>query len=334
MTDLGDDVRDANVGLARLDRLIVDAKNSLLVVAHGFLLAACVLRTAACLSAAPRVRCGVMCAGGAETPLPNVRVRAPRKIRGTGARGAAPPAGRGVDRSGRSQGKSEQERELQRLYITGGEYRGRRIATPDIFLRPMMSRVREALFSILVPTGVIRSSAAALDLFSGAGTIGLECVSRGMGHATLVDFSPVCTRTIRENCEKLGATGSTRVIEGSVFDVLRAPERFGLNTPFELVTVTPPYEEVVYSELVEALASSPLVGEDTLIVIEYPVELGCFPPVLCDGKLVGLRNRKYGRTVLALYVSRPSGRIDYPPFSEEFVSLKTGKSRKISKNSR
>ena len=62
-------------------------------------------------------------------------------------------------------------------------------------------------------------------------------------------------------------------------------------------------------------------SEDSLVVVEYPVELGCFPPTLADGRLVGLRNRRYGRTVLAIYVCRPSGRLDVSPFSEEFVSL-------------
>ena len=81
----------------------------------------------------------------------------------------------------------------------------------------------------------------------------------------------------------------------------------------------------------DALATSPLLDEDTLVVIEYPVELGCFPPVLADGRRVGLRNRRYGRTVLALYVNRPSGRLDYAPFTEEFVSLKTGKGAKLAK---
>lgn len=65
-----------------------------------------------------------------------------------------------------------------------------------------------------------------------------------------------------------------------------------------------------------------MVSEDTLIVVEYPVELGIFPPVLGGGCLVGLRNRKYGRTVLAIYVVRPSGKLDYPPFSDEFVAFK------------
>lgn len=260
--------------------------------------------------------------GGA--PLPRVKVRAPRRlkkgepnaIRGGG--GTRRPAG---GKEMRKQGKEAAVRDLQRLYITGGAQRGRRIRTPDIYLRPMMSRVREALYSILYPTGVLRESASHLDLFAGAGTVGLESLSRGVGKATFVDFASTCAKTIRANAASMGLEDRTRVIEARVDAVLNDPARFGLDAPFELVTMTPPYEEVVYAELMEALASSPVLAEDSLVAIEYPVELGCFPPVLASGKLVGLRNRRYGRTVLAIYVCRPSGRLDYPPRSEEFVTL-------------
>ena len=54
---------------------------------------------------------------------------------------------------------------------------------------------------------------------------------------------------------------------------------------------------------------------------QYPVELGVLPPVFGDGRFVGIRNRKYGRTVLGIYVRSPSGKLDLTPHSEEFVSL-------------
>ncbi len=292
--------------------------------------------TAAAVSASSRsvVRCrpAVCCdgsdgGGGAaasSSPLPQHAVKAPRRIR-TGE-GSAPRNGRAGRRGAqrnvvRAQGKASQVRELQRLYITGGTARGRRIVTPEVYLRPMMSRVREALFSVLTMTGVLRASASHLDLFSGAGTVGLEALSRGVGAATFVDFSPVCAQAIRDNAAAVGFGERATVLEARVDAVLLQPDAFGLTRPFDLVTITPPYEEVVYAELVELVANSPLVDEDTLVVFEYPVELGCFPPTLADGRLVGLRNRKYGRTVLGLYVYRPSGRLDLQPFSEEFVSL-------------
>ena len=242
----------------------------------------------------------------------NEKVKAHRK-----GRGVRP----GEKRAVRQQGKATPQRDIQRLYIAGGTHRTRKIRTPDVFLRPMMSRVREALFSMLYPSSCLQESGSALDLFAGAGTVGIEAMSRGMGKATFVDFSPTCAQTIQDNLDSLDLTERGRVVQASCLDVLRRPESFGLTEPFNLVTMTPPYEEVIYAELMDALADSPLLTEDTMLVIEYPVELGLLPPVFADGRFIGIRNRRYGRTVLAIYVRSPSGRLDLTPFSEEFVSL-------------
>lgn len=73
---------------------------------------------------------------------------------------------------------------------------------------------------------------------------------------------------------------------------------------FGFVSVTPPYEEVDYGVLLQQLVDSPLVGEGTFVGVEYPVELRTLPPVIvgAGGRLVGVRNRRYGRTLMALYV--------------------------------
>ena len=114
-----------------------------------------------------------------------------------------------------------------------------------------------------------------------------------------------------------------RSVCARVEDVLLAPAEHGLEPrPFDLVTVTPPYEQVVYSDLVAALCASPLVGEDTIVVIEYPVELGSLPPTLGDPpRLVGVRNRRYGRTVLGIYACRPTGRYNFETRPEEFTVI-------------
>ena len=320
---------------------------------------AAAVRAAAPVAAA-RAQLPVACSGN---QLPTAPIRAPRRIKGdapagsnldprrkTKFGGSSSPKGKAAI-AARPQGKSAQVRELQRLLITGGSARGRKLVTPGVYMRPMMSRVREALFSLLYPTGVLRDSARHLDLFAGSGVVGLESLSRGVGDATFVDFSKVCCDAIRSNAETIGVGERARVVETRVDTFLADPARYGIDQPFDLIAVTPPYEEVVYAELVEQIAASPAVGEDTLVVIEYPVELGCFPPTLADGRLIGLRNRRYGRTVLAIYVNRPSGKLEYepharpsdagphlcrmltivptcrlslrsyPPFSEEFVSL-------------
>ena len=62
-----------------------------------------------------------------------------------------------------------------------------------------------------------------------------------------------------------------------------------------------------------------LVAEDTIVVIEYPVELKTLPHVLGNNQLFGLRNRRFGRTVLGTYVCRPSRSYDMRP--DEFIHI-------------
>ena len=113
------------------------------------------------------------------------------------------------------------------------------------------------------------------------------------------------------------------------------------DTPYQIITICPPYEEVVYGDLLEAVVGSETVTEDTIVIIEYPIELLQAPksqksnslpvsnhhaygmPHVVQSKAntaIGIRNRKYGRTVIAFYIINPTGR--YPNADsrpEEFV---------------
>lgn len=80
------------------------------------------------------------------------------------------------------------------------------------------------------------------------------------------------------------------------------------------MTLTPPYEEVSYADLADRVAESPLLNDDCVVVFEYPVALGSLPPKLGSrDQLVGLRNRRYGRTVLGFYAYKPTGKVPLDP---------------------
>jgi 16S rRNA (guanine(966)-N(2))-methyltransferase RsmD len=235
-------------------------------------------------------------------------------------KGVSRPGGY-FDSSTLKQGVDIQVKNVQGLRITGGDRRNSKIVTPAAYMRPMMSRVREAFFSMVRTTDVTRPSASCIDFFSGAGTCGFEALSRGIGHATMVDFSETCTSVIQDNADHLDFEDRTKIVQARVEDVLRNPEAYGIMKPFDLVMLTPPYEEVVYSELMTAVARSSIVAPNTIVMVEYPVELGSLPQVMSNGNLVGYRNRRYGRTVLAIYVYRPSGSPfdEFEQHPEEFI---------------
>jgi len=218
-----------------------------------------------------------------------------------------------------------------------GTARGRRLDSPNVFLRPMMGKVREAVYSTFTSFGLYNSGGASntrhLDIFSGSGSVGLESLSRGAAHCTFVDMSQDCcnavTRNLQwcnfDNVQDGGSQGA--VYCGEAIQALRHPESYGIPTsrPYQIVTLCPPYEEIVYADLLEAVANSVLVTDDTIILVEYPVELGCMPHVIAredGGALVGVRNRKYGRTVIAMYIVNPSGNMEAANSRpEEFVSI-------------
>lgn len=235
----------------------------------------------------------------------------------------------------RAQGKMREDfkNNPANLKILGGLARGRKLDSPDVYLRPMMGKVREALFSSLYSFGVFNAASIStssvttkcrhLDIFAGSGSVGLESLSRGATEAVFVDFAKNCCDTIERNIIKCGFEGKGSSRQCDALMALKDPAAVGIEGTFQVISITPPYEEVIYSELLEAVAHSPLLEEDTIVVIEYPVELGCLPHSIEEGKLIGIRNRKYGRTVIGIYVHRPSGKLDDSAQSrpEEFVSF-------------
>lgn len=234
----------------------------------------------------------------------------------------------------RAQGKSREDglNNPSNLKILGGVARGRRLESPEVYLRPMMGKVKEAVYSTFTTFGLYEEGVSTrhLDIFCGSGSVGLESLSRGAQHCTFVDLAQNCCDTTEKNIEKcqFDEEVTTRVICTDCFTALNEPQSVGIPEGFtyNLITLCPPYEEIIYADLLESVANSPVVTDDTVILIEYPVELGCLPHVIArkdGGALVGVRNRKYGRTIIAMYVCNPTGRLDDSAQSrpEEFVTI-------------
>lgn len=199
-----------------------------------------------------------------------------------------------------------------KLKIIGGIAKGTKLNSPNVYLRPMMSKVREALFSTLTHMEVFTGdNTRVLDVFSGSGSVGLEALSRGATYTTFVDLSKDCTDTALANAVKCGFQSKTNAICARAEDVLTQPNTYGLTQPYQLISITPPYLEVSYDELITGVCNSPLVEPNTIVILEYPTEMGLFPHILGVDKLYGVRNRRYGRTMLGIYVYRPTIQYDF-----------------------
>ena len=120
------------------------------------------------------------------------------------------------------------------LRVIAGSARGMKLkAVPGDSTRPIMDRVKEALFSII---GSDIVGATMLDLFAGTGSVGIEALSRGAAHALFVDVNGRALRTVRGNLAHTRLNEKARVIRRDAIALLeKPPER-----KFDFVYIAPP----------------------------------------------------------------------------------------------
>ncbi len=90
-----------------------------------------------------------------------------------------------------------------KIRIISGSLKGRFIPVPDSkLIRPTMDRVRETLFNLL-NNRIDFNGIDVLDLYSGSGSFGLECISRGAKHVTFVEKNFQIYKNLLENIKSL-----------------------------------------------------------------------------------------------------------------------------------
>ena len=77
------------------------------------------------------------------------------------------------------------------MRIISGSFKGKKILLPkDKLTRPLKDLTKESIFNILKHSKLLNielESSNILDLFSGVGSFGLECLSRGAKNVTFLE---------------------------------------------------------------------------------------------------------------------------------------------------
>jgi 16S rRNA (guanine966-N2)-methyltransferase len=153
------------------------------------------------------------------------------------------------------------------LRIIGGELRGRRITGPasDV-TRPMVDRIRQALFNVLEHRdfGLDRTNhvdgARVLDAFCGTGALAYEALSRGAASATLMDIDAGAVQVAKANAAALGLTERAKVLKANA----TSPPAQAI--AHDLVLLSPPYYKDLLLPSLAALTRSGWIAEDGLVV--------------------------------------------------------------------
>ncbi|XWX04723.1 16S rRNA (guanine(966)-N(2))-methyltransferase RsmD [Aggregatilineales bacterium SYSU G02658] len=182
------------------------------------------------------------------------------------------------------------------LRVIAGTARGRKLkSVPGNSTRPIMDRVKEALFSIL---GSFVANSRFLDLFGGTGSVGIEALSRGAAHATFCELDRVALGILRDNLQHTQLDDRAEVLAIDAFDFLRRPAQ----TPFDYIYIAPPQYKGLWLEALKLLDANPnLLDVDGIAIVQiHPreketIELAHF---------AAYDERRYGNTLLWFFERR------------------------------
>jgi 16S rRNA (guanine966-N2)-methyltransferase len=179
------------------------------------------------------------------------------------------------------------------MRVISGTAKGRRLrATKSPDMRPTTDMARQTIFDML---GNTVKGARALDLCAGAGTLGIEALSRGAREAIFVDQDRDACAVILQNLEATGLRSAGHIRRADVLRFLaRAP-----HMPFDLVFLDPPYARGLgfSSRVLGKIAAGGWVNPGATVVVETPEGDVEWPPNMRE-----IKTRRFGRTRVSLAV--------------------------------
>jgi 16S rRNA (guanine966-N2)-methyltransferase len=178
------------------------------------------------------------------------------------------------------------------MRVVSGKARGITLkAVPGDSTRPILDRVKTALFDTIRPT---LDGISMLDLFGGSGAVGIEALSQGAAHCTFLDLNEQAVVTIRENLATTKLSGQSEVRRTDAFTYLKNTAK-----SFDLIYVAPPQYKSLWIEAMRTIGERPeLLTEDGRVIVQIdPKE---YEPLGLT-TLEETSQRKYGSTLLVFY---------------------------------
>ena len=154
------------------------------------------------------------------------------------------------------------------MRIIGGNLRGKKILNPtDKSTRPLKDMVRESIFNIIEHSKneyVELNNAKVLDLFSGTGSFGIECLSRGAKKVTFFENYINSIKILKKNIDLLNLNKQSNIIEKDAYNITQLQNNL---VKFDLIFLDPPFKDNKLNQLIEKIKQMKITSKKTLIII-------------------------------------------------------------------
>ena len=154
------------------------------------------------------------------------------------------------------------------MRIISGNFKGKKIFLPkDKLTRPLKDLTKESIFNIIKHSQLLNikfEQATILDLFSGVGSFGLECLSRGAATVTFLESYKDVLTVLKKNITNLKQENFTKLIEKDIFEKNTLKS---INNKFDIIFMDPPYKEAKIVDLLNIIIKLKLLKDNGIFII-------------------------------------------------------------------
>ena len=165
------------------------------------------------------------------------------------------------------------------MRIIAGSFKGKKILQPkDSNTRPLKDLTKESIFNMIKHSNKFEidlGKSNILDLFSGVGSFGIECLSRGVKNVIFAENYRGVLPILKKNLEKLKSKKNYEIIEK---DINNKDIFSNLNKKFNIIFLDPPFKDKNLENFLLNIYHAKILDKKSIIIIHrHKNEKDTFP---------------------------------------------------------
>ncbi|MDC6465494.1 16S rRNA (guanine(966)-N(2))-methyltransferase RsmD [Pelagibacteraceae bacterium] len=160
------------------------------------------------------------------------------------------------------------------MRIIAGKFKGMTLSeTTGNNTRPLKDMVKESIFNFLNHSNKIFfqfENSSILDLYSGTGSFGLECLSRNAKIVFFVERENEAIKILEKNIEKLNVKNISKIYYNDIFDIMEKNNKLYTssihNYKFDIIFCDPPFNDVNIIRLIKLIIEKKILNKDGILI--------------------------------------------------------------------
>ena len=154
------------------------------------------------------------------------------------------------------------------MRIISGKFKGKKILNSNSSItRPLRDYVKENIFNIITHGKITKLdlyNANILDLYSGVGSFGIECLSRNVNKVVFVEKDPLAFSILKKNITELKLSNKVKLVAEDIKNFI---EKLDNKNKFDLIFLDPPYKDNSYLEILSLIKEKKILNKNHKIII-------------------------------------------------------------------